>query len=170
MRINCERLIVNAHIKKQEEINLSKQINDKMSVFKKAFIILMVLDIIGLLSALIALLPTFRQLAGYGQPMMAVIIVMIAVMVAIQLYEILAKFFLIKSTYPGFSWISGRKGYIVSAKLLLLFNFGAVIVNLLATGGVGATRINQGNLYLRVLASVAEIIVVFFYLRKVKKL
>ena len=141
-----------------------------MSVYKKLFLILLVLDIIGLISAVIALLPTFKQLAGYGQPMMVVISVMIAVVAAIQLFEILAKVFLIKSTSPTFSWTSGRKGYIAAAKLLLLFNFAAVIVNLLSTGGVGATLINQGNLYLRVLVSVTEIIAVFFYLRKVKKL
>ena len=141
-----------------------------MSAMKKAFLILLVLDIIGLLSAAIALLPTFKQMAGFGQPMMGVISVMIAMMIAVQLFEILAKFFLIKSTSPTFSWTSGRKGYIAAAKLLLLSNFGAVIINLLSAGGVGATLINQGNLYLRVLASAAEITAVFFYLRKVKKL
>ena len=155
---------------KQEGMNLSKQSYDKMSVFKKVFITVLVLDIIGLISAGIALLPTLKQLAGYGQPMMSVMGVMIAVMAAIQLFDILAKGFLIKSTSPAFSWTSGRNGYIVAAKLLLLFNFGALIVNLLATGGEGATLINQGNLYLRVLASAAEIITVFFYLRTVKKI
>lgn len=140
-----------------------------MPVFKKVFIVVLVLDIIGLISAGIALLPTFKQLAGYGQPMMGILCAMVAVMAAIQLFEILAKLFLIKSTSPEFSWTSGRKGYIAAAKLLLLFNFGALIINLLATGGEGATLINQGNLYLRVLASAAEIVTVFLYLREVKK-
>ena len=149
---------------------MSKQINDKMSVYKKVFLILLVLDMIGLISAAIAFLPTFRQLAGYGQPMMGVISVMIAVVAAIQLFEILAKVFLIKSTSPAFSWTSGRKGCIAATKLLLLFSFGAVLVNLLSAGGEGATLMNQVNLYLRVLASAAEMIAAFFYLRKVKKL
>ena len=155
---------------KQEEINLNKHINDKMSVIKKAFVILLVLDVIGFISAGITMVPTFKQIAGYGQPMLGVFCVMTAVVAAIQLFEILAKFFLIKSTEPTFSWTSGRKGYIAAAKLLVLINFGAVIINLLAAGGEGATLINQGNLYLHVLASVAEIITVFLYLRKVKKL
>lgn len=141
-----------------------------MSVLKKAFIILLVLDVIGLITAVIAMLPTIGQMAGYGQPMMGVMCAVTAAMVAILLFEILAKFFLIKSTSPAFSWTSGKKGYLAAARLLLLFNFGAVIINLLAAGGVGATLINQANLYLRVLASAAEIIAVFFYLRKVKKL
>ena len=101
---------------------------------------------------------------------MGIMSAMFAALAAIQLFEILAKVFLIKSTSPSFSWTSGRKGYIAAARLLLLFNFGAVIINLLSSGGEGATIINQANLYLRVLASVAEIIAVFFYLRKVKKL
>ena len=149
---------------------MRNEIDCKMSVFKKVFLILLVLDIIGLISAAIELLPTFRQISGFGQPMMAVISVMIAVMAAVQLFEILAKVFLIKSTSPTFSRTSGRKGYTAAAKFLLLFNLGAVIVNLLSAGGEGATTINQANLYLRVLASVAEIITVFLYLRKVKEL
>ena len=35
--------------------------------------------------------------------------------------------------------------------------------------GEGQSPMNQGNLYLQVLASVAEIIAVFLYLRKIKK-
>lgn len=141
-----------------------------MSVYKKVFLVLLILDLIGLISALIALLPTFKQLAGYGQLMIGVISVMIALVAAIQLFEILAKFFLIKSTSPTFSWSSGRKGYIAAAKLLLMFNFGSVIVNLLSVGGEGAALINQLRLYLQILVSVAEIIAAFCYLRTAKKL
>ena len=148
---------------------MSKQSNDKMTVLKKAFLILLVLDMIGLISAVIGLLPTFKQMPEFGQPMMGIFSVIIAVMIAIQLYEILAKVFLVKRISPAFSHTSGRKGYITAAKFLLLFNFGAVIINLLSAGGVGATPINQGILYLRVLASAAEIIAVFFYLHIVKK-
>ena len=151
-------------------MNLSEQINDKMSVFKKAFFILLILDMVGSILADIVLLPTFMHRAEFGQPMMGIMSAMFAALAAIQLFEILAKVFLIKSTSPSFSWTSGRKGYIAAARLLLLFNSGAVIINLLSSGGEGATIINQANLYLRVLASVAEIIAVFFYLRKVKKL
>lgn len=168
--INTNGIIAKYIFYKLEEMHMHKEINDKISVFKKVFLILLVLDIIGLISAVIALSPTFKQMAEYGQPMMAVFSVMFAIMVATQLFEILTKIFLIKSISPVFSWTSGRKGYIVSAKLLILFNFGAVVINLLAAGGEGATLLNQGNLYLHVLASVAEIITVFFYLRKVKKL
>ena len=54
-------------------------------------------------------------------------------------------------------------------KLLVLFNVGAVIINLLAAGGEGATLLNQANLYLTVLASAAEVVAVSAYLRTVKK-
>lgn len=149
---------------------MSKQINDKMAVFKKAFLILLILDIIGSILSDIASLPTFINRAEFGQPMMGIMSAMFAALMAIQLFEILAKVFLIKSTSPTFSWTSGRKGYIAAARLLLLVNSCAVIINLLSSGGEGATIINQGNLYLRVLAAVAEITTVFFYLRRVKKL
>ena len=148
---------------------MSKQSNDHMTVLKKAFLILLVLDIIGSIRAVIALLPTFRQMSEFGQPMMGIFSAMTAVMVAIQLYEILAKFFLMKRISPASSRTAGRKDYITAAKFLFLFNFGALIINLLSAGGAGATPINQGILYLQVLASAAEIIAVFFYLRIVKK-
>lgn len=153
----------------QEETSLSKQIIDKLPLLKKVFLILLVLDVIGLISMVATLLPTFNQLAGYGQLMLGVISVMVAVIVAIQLFEILAKIFLIKSTSPTFSWTSDRKGYVAAAKLLLLFNLGEAVLNVLSAGGEGATLINQGYLYLRVLASVVEMIAAFFYLRAVKR-
>jgi hypothetical protein len=52
----------------------------------------------------------------------------------------------------------------------LLVNLGAVLFNLLSAGGEGATLLNQMRLYLQVLASVAEIITVFCYLRTVKRI
>lgn len=148
---------------------VSNKVSNRMHIFKKIFFILLVLDCAGLILVGIDLFPTFKQLSGYGQPMISVISVMIAVVVAIQLFEIIAKFFLMKSTSPAFSWSSGRKGYIAAAKLLLLFNFGSIIVNLLSAGGEGATLINQLRLYMQILLSSAEIIVVFCYLRTVKK-
>ena len=148
---------------------MSKQINDKMSFFKKAFGVLAVLDVIALISAVINLLPTSKQMAEFGQPMVSIFILMTAGMVAIQVYEILAKVFLMKSTSPDFSWTTGGKRCVTAVKLLVLFNVGAVIINLLAAGGVGATLLNQANLYLRVLASAAEVIAVSVYLRAVKK-
>ena len=42
-------------------------------------------------------------------------------------------------------------------------------INLLSAGGEGATLINQGYLYLRVFASVVEMIAVLLYLRAAKK-
>lgn len=148
---------------------MSKQFNNKMGFLKKVFLVLLVLDIIDLLSAGISMLSTFKQLAGYGQLMLGVIGAMTAVMAAVQLFEIMTKIFLIKSTSPTFSWTSKRKGYATAAKLLVLFNVCAVIINLLSAGGEGATLLNQGYLYLKVLASVVEILAVFFYLHTVKR-
>lgn len=149
---------------------MSKQISGRMSIIKKAFFILLVLDVIGLLSVIIALFPMFQRLAGYGQLMLGVAIVMVTVMAAVLLFEILVKMFLIRSASPEFSWSTGRKGYVVAAKFLWLFNLGAAIVGVLSAGGEGATLINQGRLYVQVLASVAEMIVVFFYLRTTKRM
>ena len=148
---------------------MSKQIHDKLSFFKKVFCVLAVLDVIGLISAVINLLPTFPQMAEYGQPMAGIFSVMFAGMVAIKLFEILAKGFLMKSTSPDFFWESGKKRYMTAMKLLVLFNVGAVIINLLAAGGEGATALNQANVYLTVLASAAEVIAVSVYLHTVKK-
>ena len=148
---------------------MSKQIHDKMYFFKKVFCVLAVLDVITLISAVINLLPTFPQMSEYGQPMASIFGVMFAGMVAVKLFEILAKVFLMKSTSPAFSWESAQKRCMTFAKLLILFNLGAVIINLLAIGGEGATLLNQANLYLRVLASAAEIVAAFIYLRTVKK-
>lgn len=148
---------------------MSKQIHDKLSIFKKVFYVLAVLDVIGLISAVINLLPTFPQMAEYGQPMAGIFSVMFAGMVAIKLFEILAKGFLMKSTSPDFSWESGKKRCMTAMKLLVLFNVGAVIINLLAAGGEGATALNQANVYLTVLASAAEVIAVSVYLHTVKK-
>lgn len=148
---------------------MSKQIHDKLSIFKKVFCVLAVLDVIGLISAVINLLPTFPQMAEYGQPMAGIFSVMFAGMVAIKLFETLAKGFLMKSTSPDFSWESGKKRCMTAMKLLVLFNVGAVIINLLAAGGEGATALNQANVYLTVLASAAEVIAVSVYLHTVKK-
>ena len=149
---------------------MNKQIDKITSAIKKAFSILLILDFIGLVLAGIALLPTFKGFAKYGQPMMGIAIAITAVFAAVLLFEILAKIFLLRSTSPTFSWSSGRKGYTTAAKLLLLFNLGAVLFNLLSAGGEGATLINQLRLYLQILASAAEIIAAFCYLRTVKKL
>ena len=149
---------------------MSKQINDKMPVFKKMFFILLFLDVIGLILAAIALLPTFKKLAGYGAIMLGVASAMVAIVVAVMLFEILAKISLIRSTSPAFTWSSDRKGYVTAARLLLLFNLVAVIIGLLSAGGEGATLLNQANLYVRAVAAAAEIIVIIFYLRAVKKI
>lgn len=149
---------------------MSKQINDKMPIFKKLFFILLLLDVIGLILAAIALLPTFKMLAGYGAIMLGVACAIVAIVVAVMLFEILAKISLIRSTSPAFTWSSDRKGYVTVARLLLLFNLVAVIIGLLSAGGEGATLLNQANLYVRAMASAAEIIIVIFYLRAVKKI
>ena len=141
-----------------------------MNVLKKIFSVLLALDLIGLILMGISLVPTFKMMDEYGQIMMTVMIVMVVLMTVILLFEILAKIFIIRSTSPTFSWSSGRKGYITASKLLLLVNLGAAILGVLSAGGEGATLLNQANLYLRLLASVAEMIAAFFYLRTAKKL
>ena len=137
---------------------------------KKVFVVLLVLDVMELLSTGVALYPTFGELAGAGQFMLVVMSVMAAVIVAVSLFEILAKLFLLRSTSPTFSWASGRKGYLTAAKLLVFFNLCAVIFNMLAVGGEGATLINQARIYLQILASAVEMIAAFSYLRIVKRL
>ena len=137
---------------------------------KKVFVVLLVLDVMELLSTGVALYPTFGELAGVGQFMLVVMSVMAAVIVAVSLFEILAKLFLLRSTSPTFSWASGRKGYLTAAKLLVFFNLCAVIFNMLAVGGEGATLINQARIYLQILASAVEMIAAFSYLRIVKRL
>ena len=149
---------------------MSKQMGDKMYRLKKVFVILLFLDVIELLLSGAALYPTFWELAGDGQFMLVVMSVMAAVIVAVSLFEILAKLFLLRSTSPTFSWASGRKGYLTAAKLLVFFNLCAVIFNMLAVGGEGATLINQARIYLQILASAVEMIAAFSYLRIVKRL
>ena len=146
------------------------QIHDRLIAVKKVFFVLLVLDLIEMVLSGIALFPTFQTLAGYGQPMLTVSIVMIALMAAVLLFEIFAKMFLIRSASPAFFRSTGRKGCTVAAKFLWLFNLGAAIVCALSFGGEGATLINQGNLCVRLLASVAEMIAVSFYLRTIKAL
>ena len=105
-----------------------------------------------------------------GQMMMIVASVIIAMIVAILLLEIVVKLFLMRSALPTFSWRSKGKGYVAAAKLLLLFNLGAVIFGVLSLGGEGATLLNQVNLYLSMFAYVVELIAVLFYLRAVKRI
>ena len=149
---------------------MNKQFNNKMQILKKVFLVLLILDVVGLVLAAIALLPTFQTLAGYGQFMLIIFGVIVAVIAAVMVFEILAKLFLLRSTSPAFSWSSGRKGYATVARLLVIFNLCAVIFNLLSTGGEGATLLNQGRLYLQALSSLVEVMAAFFYLRTVKKL
>lgn len=149
---------------------MSKQIHNKMHIFKKALSILLVLDLAGLVLSIINVIPTFKMMGEYGQIMLVVLCVMTFVMTAFALFEIFAKLFLIRSTSPDFSWADRPKGYVTAAKLLLWFNLAAVVLNLLSTGGEGATLSNQLQLYLQILADGAEVIVVFLYLRAVKRM
>lgn len=154
----------------QEENNKMQQVSNKMHIFKVAFLVLLVLDFVELILVGIALYPTFKKLAGYGTLMLCVAGVIVAVIVAVLLFELVAKVFLLRSTSLTFSRSSGHEGYTAIAILLLLVNLGAVLFNLLSAGGEGATLLNQMRLYLQVLASVAEIITVFCYLRTVKRI
>jgi hypothetical protein len=149
---------------------MNEQIYNKMNLLKKAFIILLAFDFIGLVLASATIFPTFKQLSGYGTLMLVIASIIVAVIIAIMLFEILAKVFLIRSTSSTFDWSSGRKGYLTVAKFLLFFNLLTIVVNVLSIGGEGATLLNQGRLYLEILLSIIEAIAAFLYLRTVKKL
>lgn len=149
---------------------MSKQKNDKMSILKKVFLVLLVLDAISLILAVIELIPTFQTLAGYGAIMFVVAGVMMTMTLGVLLFEIVAKLFLIRSTSPAFSWSTGRKGYTAAAKILLVVNILTAIVNVLSLGGEGATLVSQARTYLQILTAVVEVITVIFYLRTVKNI
>ena len=151
-------------------IDMSEHMNEKLHKFKKVFLILLIFDLIELIQAGVNMLPSFMELEEYGQMVMIVSIVITALIAVILLFEIFAKLYLMRSTSQTFSWESGRKGYVAAAKLLLVFNLGAVLVNVLSMGGEGATLLNQMNLYLHVIADIVETIAIILYLRKVKRL
>lgn len=117
----------------------------------------------------INLFPLFKQLEEYGNLMAGVISVIVAVIVLVILFEILAKIFLLRSILPSFSRPSGGRGYTAMAKILVISNLCAVLLNLLSAGGESATLLNQGYLYLQILLSVVEVAVVCSYLRTVNK-
>ena len=144
--------------------------NGKLHKFKKVFLILLIFDLLELIQAVVNMLPSFRELAEYGQMVMIVSIVITALIAVILLFEIFAKLHLMRSTSQTFSWESKRKGYMAVAKLLLVFNLGAVLVNVLSMGGEGSTLLNQLRVYLSILVSAVEVIAVVFYLGTVKKI
>lgn len=149
---------------------MNEQMKAKLHKFKKVFLILLIFDLIELIQAVVNMFPSFKELKEYGQMVMIVSIVITALIAVILLFEIFAKLYLMRSTSQTFSWESGRKGYVAAAKLLLVFNLGAVLVNVLSMGGEGATLLNQMNLYLHVIADIVETIAIILYLRKVKRL
>ena len=144
--------------------------NGKLHKFKKVFLILLIFDLIELIQAGVNMLPSFMELEEYGQMVMIVSIVITALVAVILLFEIFAKLYLMGSTSQTFSWESKRKGYVAAAKLLLVFNLGAVLINVLSMGGEGATLLNQLRVYLSILVSAVEVIAVVFYLGAVKKI
>ena len=144
--------------------------NGKLHEFKKIFLILLIFDLIELIQAGVNMLPSFMELEEYGQMVMIVSIVITALIAVILLFEIFAKLYLMGSTSQTFSWESKRKGYVAAAKLLLVFNLGAVLINVLSMGGEGATLLNQLRVYLSILVSAVEVIAVVFYLGTVKKI
>ena len=149
---------------------MSEHMNGKLHKFKKVFLILLIFDLIELIQSGVNMLPSFMELEEYGQMVMIVSIVITGLVAVILLFEIFAKLYLMRSTSQTFSWESKRKGYVAVAKLLLVFNLGAVLVNVLSMGGEGATLLNQMNLYLHVIADIVETIAIILYLRKVKRL
>ena len=144
--------------------------NGKLHKFKKVFLILLIFDLLELIQAVVNILPSFRELEEYGQMVMIVSFVITGLVAVILLFEIFAKLYLMRSTSPTFSWESKRKGSVAVAKLLLVFNLGAVLVNVLSMGGEGATLLNQLRVYLSILVSAVEVIAVLFYLGAVKKI
>ena len=144
--------------------------NGKLHKFKKVFLILLIFDLIELIQAGVNILPSFRELEEYGQMVMIVSFVITGLVAVILLFEIFAKLHLMRSTSQTFSWESKRKGYMAVAKLLLVFNLGAVLVNVLSMGGEGSTLLNQLRVYLSILVSAVEVIAVVFYLGTVKKI
>ena len=144
--------------------------NGKLHKFKKVFLILLIFDLIELIQAGVNMLPSFMELEEYGQMVMIVSIVITALIAVILLFEIFAKLYLMGSTSQTFSWESKRKGYVAAAKLLLVFNLGAVLINVLSMGGEGATLLNQLRVFLSILVSAVEVIAVVFYLGAVKKI
>ena len=151
-------------------INMSEHMNEKLHKFKKVFLILLIFDLIELIQSGVNMLPSFMELEEYGQMVMIVSIVITGLVAVILLFEIFTKLYLMRSTSQTFSWESGRKGYVAAAKLLLVFNLGAVLVNVLSMGGEGATLLNQMNLYLHVIADIVETIAIILYLLKLKRL
>ena len=149
---------------------MSEHMNGKLHKLKKVFLILLIFDLIELIQAGVNIIPSFRELEEYGQMVMIVSIVITALIAVILLFEIFAKLYLMRSTSQAFSWESKRKGYMAAAKLLLVFNLGAVLINVLSMGGEGATLLNQLRVYLSILVSAVEVIVVLFYLGAVKKI
>ena len=149
---------------------MNEQMKAKLHKFKKVFLILLIFDLIELIQSGVNMLPSFMELEEYGQMVMIVSIVITGLVAVILLFEIFTKLYLMRSTSQTFSWESGRKGYVAAAKLLLVFNLGAVLVNVLSMGGEGATLLNQMNLYLHVIADIVETIAIILYLRKVKRL
>jgi hypothetical protein len=145
---------------------MNEQFSHRLPVFKKVFALLLILDLVGLIEVGIALFPNFRMQAEYGQIMLVISGVMTAVAVAVLLFEILAKVFLIRNS----AQTSIGKRHVAFAKALVVFNLFAVIINLLAMGGEGATLINQARMAAQVLASAAEMVAAFTYVRTVKKL
>ena len=149
---------------------MSEHMNGKLHKLKKVFLILLIFDLIELIQSGVNMLPSFMELEEYGQMVMIVSIVITGLVAVILLFEIFAKLYLMRSTSQTFSWESKRKGYVAVAKLLLVFNLGAVLVNVLSMGGEGATLLNQLRVYLSILVSAVEVIAVLFYLGAVKKI
>ena len=114
---------------------MSEHMNGKLHKFKKVFLVLLIFDLIELIQAVVNIIPSFRKLEEYGQMVMIVSIVITGLVAVILLFEIFAKLYLMRSTSQTFSWESKRKGYMAVAKLLLVFNIGAVLVNVLSMGG-----------------------------------
>ena len=149
---------------------MSEHMDGELHKFKKVFLILLIFDLIELIQVGVNMLPSFMELEEYGQMVMIVSIVITGLVAVILLFEIFAKLYLMRSTSQTFSRESKRKGCVAAAKLLLVFNLGAVLINVLSMGGEGATLLNQLRVYLSVLVSAVEVIAVVFYLGAVKKI
>lgn len=137
---------------------MSEKSNNKMRVLKGFIIALLVLDVIAFVLACVNLIPSFGLFADYGEIMLVVASIITFLILAVILFEVVAKIFIL------------RKNSSALAVFLIIFNAISAIFGFLSLGGVGATVLNQSRIWIEIFASVAEVVVAAIYLGAVKKL
>lgn len=145
----------------------------RLLFLKKAFFVFVAIDLVSLFLFGAALSGLFKTVSEYGQFMVAVASAIVIITLAVLLFEIAAKLYLIRSTATVYKKQSIRKGHIAAARLLLVFNLLTAVFCLLSTGGEGANLLNQLRLYFQILSSAAEAAAAILYLytaRAVRKI